>query len=52
MANGWICLKGGDLKDEIAEVKNLNKTLHVEQWVLSDFYTEDFFETKKLLYVH
>jgi 16S rRNA (guanine527-N7)-methyltransferase len=52
MANGWICLKGGDLKDEIAEVKKLNKTLHVEQWNLSDFYKEEFFETKKLLYVY
>ena len=42
--NGILYLKGGDLKDEM---KNINhKTYNI-----SDFFEEDFFETKKIVYV-
>jgi 16S rRNA (guanine527-N7)-methyltransferase len=44
--NGLICLKGGDLKEEI-------KAAHteVQEFKLSDYFEEEFFETKKLIYV-
>lgn len=44
--NGIIALKGGDLKEELAEV---NKPY--QQKRLTDYYESDFFETKKLLYI-
>jgi 16S rRNA (guanine527-N7)-methyltransferase len=44
--NGILYLKGGDLKEEIAEV---NKK--VEQFELSLYFEEEFFETKKVLYL-
>jgi len=44
--NGILYLKGGDLKEEIAE---LNKK--VKLYELSDFFKEEFFETKKVLYL-
>lgn len=45
--NGLICLKGGDLSDEI------KKTRGGEPMVddLSSYFDEPFFETKKLIYV-
>lgn len=45
--NGLICLKGGDLADEI------KKTRGGEPMVddLSSYFDEPFFETKKLIYV-
>ncbi|MDB5274377.1 MAG: gidB [Chitinophagaceae bacterium] len=46
LKNGILYLKGGDLDEEIAE---LNKP--VQLFNLSDFFTEEFFETKKVLYV-
>lgn len=46
LPNGLICLKGGDLKEELKAVK-MNK----EVYSISDFFAEDFFETKKLIYV-
>ncbi len=42
---GWICLKGGDLKDEFSGLRDV----HIEK--LSHYYEEDFFEQKKLVYV-
>jgi len=45
--NGLICLKGGELENETLPVKN--KTLIYN---LSDYYTEPFFETKKVVYVN
>ncbi len=44
--NGYLLLKGGDLREEITESKR-----KVESSNLSNFYSEEFFETKKLLYV-
>ena len=42
--NGILYLKGGDLKDEM---KNINHKIYN----ISDFFEEDFFETKKIVYV-
>ena len=44
--NGLICLKGGDLSGEVAKYKN--KVLIDE---LSNYFKEDFFKTKKILYL-
>jgi len=44
--NGLICLKGGDLK---AEFQGLRKDIEV--YDLNKWFSEDFFETKKLVYV-
>ncbi|MCK9311513.1 MAG: 16S rRNA (guanine(527)-N(7))-methyltransferase RsmG [Bacteroidales bacterium] len=46
MTNGLICLKGGELGHEIASFKN--KVIIIE---LSDYFKEEFFETKKVVYV-
>lgn len=46
MPNGLICLKGGDLKEELKAV-NRYKEVHE----LSGYFSEEFFETKKLVYV-
>lgn len=45
--NGLICLKGGDLSDEIKSIKS-----PIIEADLSDFFSEDFFVTKKLVYVN
>jgi 16S rRNA (guanine527-N7)-methyltransferase len=44
--NGLICLKGGDLKEEIKAAR-----VEVQEFALSSYYKEEFFETKKLIYV-
>lgn len=44
--NGLLCLKGGDLSDEISKYRN--KVLIDE---LSSYFKEDFFKTKKILYL-
>ena len=44
--NGILYLKGGDLTEEIAESK-----LNAELYPLSDYFEEDFFETKYVVYV-
>lgn len=46
LPNGLICLKGGDLSQELAPFKRISDT-----WNLSDFFTDEFFETKKVIYV-
>jgi 16S rRNA (guanine527-N7)-methyltransferase len=46
MRNGLICLKGGDLEEELAEFGKKHK-LHE----LYEVFDEEFFETKKLIYV-
>lgn len=46
LKNGILYLKGGDLEEEI---KELNKP--VQLYNLSDFFDEEFFETKKVLYL-
>lgn len=44
--NGIIYLKGGDFSEEIADFKN-----RVTIKNIPDFFEEDFFETKKIIYL-
>jgi 16S rRNA (guanine527-N7)-methyltransferase len=44
--NGIIALKGGDLDEEMREIKAAYQEI-----ALSTFFEEDFFETKKLIFV-
>jgi 16S rRNA (guanine527-N7)-methyltransferase len=44
--NGILYLKGGDLKEEIAESR-----LKAELYPLSDYFKEEFFETKYVVYI-
>jgi 16S rRNA (guanine527-N7)-methyltransferase len=46
LPNGFFCLKGGDLKEEIKPFKN-----RVVNYMLSNFFEEEFFETKKVIYL-
>lgn len=46
LPNGLICLKGGDLKEEIAASK-----LNARPWSIHDIFPEPFFETKVVVYV-
>lgn len=46
LANGILYLKGGDLEEEIAE-----SGLTVQQYHLKDYFDEEFFETKQVIYV-
>ncbi len=46
LPNGIICLKGGDLAEELKAFKHCSET-----WNLSDFFHDEFFETKKVVYV-
>ncbi|MDE7387747.1 MAG: 16S rRNA (guanine(527)-N(7))-methyltransferase RsmG [Muribaculaceae bacterium] len=47
LPNGLICLKGGDLATEIAAVKGPE----VLQVPLSDFFSEEYYSTKSLIYL-
>jgi 16S rRNA (guanine527-N7)-methyltransferase len=44
--NGLICLKGGDLSGEVAKYRN---QVLIDE--LSSYFKEDFFRTKKVLYL-
>ncbi len=44
--NGILYLKGGDLSEEIAECAKNVMEYNISQW-----FSEDFFETKKILYL-
>jgi len=46
--NGIIALKGGDMKEELAE---LGKKEYYELVDISDFYDEEYYSTKVLLYL-
>lgn len=46
LPNGLLYLKGGDLAEEIRESK-----LKAEIYPLTDYFDEDFFETKSVVYV-
>jgi len=43
--NGILYLKGGDLTEELQQYTN------VKAYLLSDYFEEDFFETKKVIYL-
>lgn len=45
LKNGILYLKGGDLAEELQDYKT------VTIYNLSDFYTEDFYETKKVVHL-
>jgi len=44
--NGLICLKGGELQHEIQNFKNIATIYNI-----SDYFNEEFFKTKKIVYV-
>ncbi|MBE9582882.1 16S rRNA (guanine(527)-N(7))-methyltransferase RsmG [Mucilaginibacter sp. JRF] len=46
LPNGILYLKGGDLNEEIAE-----SGLAVQQFYLKNYFDEEFFETKQVIYV-
>lgn len=46
LPNGLICLKGGELHHEILPYKNV-----AELFEVSEFFNEEFFKTKKAVYV-
>ncbi len=46
LGNGIIYLKGGDLEEELARYKN-----RAFIWNISDYFSEPFFETKKIVYL-
>ena len=46
LRNGILYLKGGDLTEEIAELN-----LKTRVYELSDYFEEEFFQTKKVVYV-
>jgi 16S rRNA (guanine527-N7)-methyltransferase len=46
LPNGLICLKGGELEHEVLPFKN-----DVTLYNLSDYFAEEFFETKKGVYL-
>lgn len=45
LPNGLICLKGGELEHEVLAVKNISNITS-----LTEFYEEEYFETKKVVY--
>ena len=51
ISNGFLLLKGGDLAEEKKELLQLNKRLMIQEINLSSFFEEEFFETKKLIYI-
>ena len=46
LPNGLICLKGGELEHETLPFRNKTTI-----WNLSDYFDEEFFQTKKVVYV-
>lgn len=46
LKNGWILLKGGDLADEIKQAGRRAEVLDLSNW-----FNEDFFLTKKIVYI-
>ncbi len=45
LSNGILYLKGGDLKEELADFPN------AKIYNLSDYFSEEYFETKKVVYL-
>ncbi|MBW6499780.1 MAG: 16S rRNA (guanine(527)-N(7))-methyltransferase RsmG [Bacteroidales bacterium] len=46
LQNGIICLKGGSIEDELAPFRD-----RVRIWDIKDFFSEPFFETKKIIFL-
>lgn len=47
LPNGFLCLKGGDLQDELKPFKK-----KIIEYELSNYFQEKFFKTKKVIYLH
>ncbi len=47
LTNGWILLKGGDLKEEVKETKKKYSI-----YDLSNYFDMEFFDTKKLVHLY
>ena len=47
LSNGLLALKGGDLREELSGYESI-----VQCWDISNFYTEDYFKEKKIIYVN
>ena len=46
LPNGFLCLKGGDLQAELQSFKH-----KVVEYELSDYFREEFFRTKRVVYL-
>ena len=46
LPNGLLCLKGGELQNELVTVKKTSIVFD-----LKDYFKEDYFDTKKVVYV-
>ena len=46
LPNGLLCLKGGELEHEILAFKKIAEIIEI-----SEFFQEDYFKTKKIVYV-
>ncbi len=46
LPNGWVVLKGGDLKEELSPYKKV-----VEVQPIHEYFPLDFFETKSIVYI-
>ena len=46
LPNGLICLKGGELQHELMPFRKICET-----WELSNFFKDEFYETKKVIYI-
>ena len=44
LKNGLLYLKGGDLREEMKGIKH-------DEYSISSFFKEDYFETKKIIYI-
>ena len=43
---GLVCLKGGNLTEEIADAR-----VRANLYDISDYFSEDFFATKKIVWI-
>lgn len=46
MPNGILCLKGGELAQELAPIRH-----HATVWNLRDYFDEEYFRTKRVVHV-
>ncbi len=51
VSNGYLFLKGGDLKNELKVAHDQFQFKH-EEISLKKYFNTEFFETKKLIYIH
>ncbi|MEI6173859.1 MAG: 16S rRNA (guanine(527)-N(7))-methyltransferase RsmG [Bacteroidota bacterium] len=47
LPNGILYLTGGEVEQEVTHIRAKSET-----WALSDFFTEDYFSTKKLVHLY